>query len=174
MDNELKQFLKDHIDLVESENTKELLLSCPCYMLHRLGRFLVTCGADPEDLKPYYTYTPLPDSFEKYLSYVLNKLKEYLSQFNIELTIGKSGVSGVRKAINKTVVQYWSLNNIKKELIDHFNNNELPTDDTTCEDFVSILDQIPSDEFIHGVSPFQSRSKMDQFRQEMDTKYGIE
>ena len=35
MDNELKQFLKDHIDLVESENTKELFLAV-----------LVTCFID--------------------------------------------------------------------------------------------------------------------------------
>ena len=113
MDNELKQFLKDHIDLVESENTNELLLSCPCYMLHRLGRFLVTCGADPEDLKPYYTYTPLPDSFEKYLSYVLNKLKEYLScNFDIALIIGKKGV---KKLVGNTIVQYFSFDDIKSK-----------------------------------------------------------
>ena len=172
MDNELKQFLKDHVDLIESENTTELLLECPCNLLHRLCRFLVLCGVDPEDLKPYYTYIPLPNSLEKYVHYVLNTLKDYLSlNFNIELTIGKSGV---RRLTNKTIAQYWSLNDIKNELIDHFNNNELPTDDTTCEDFVDILDQIPCDEFILGVNPFQSRSKMDQFRQEMDTRYGIE
>lgn len=171
MDNELKQFLKDHIDLVESENTNELLLSCPCYMLHRLGRFLVTCGADPEDLKPYYTYTPLPDSFEKYLSYVLNKLKEYLScNFDIALIIGKKGV---KKLVGNTIVQYFSFDDIKSKFLEYYENNELPTDDSSTEYFSDILDHVPYIEYEYGIDPRQKRSQFIQYISEMDDKYGI-
>lgn len=171
MTEDLKEFLKDHIHLVKSENTTELLLQCPCNLLHRLCRFLVLCGVDPEDLKPYYTYTPLPESFEKYVEYVLKKLKDYLSwNFDVELTIGKKGI---RRLTGNTIVQYWSLEKVKTKLQDAYENNELPTDDSSTEYFVDLLDSVESEEYVCTSTFGSGRLKIRDFMQEMDSKYEI-